>query len=39
VWKNFDVEEAAAIRDWLWTYKGSDGFGFNLTTGTVATEL
>ncbi|KAJ7340875.1 amine oxidase catalytic domain-containing protein [Mycena albidolilacea] len=39
VWKNFDVEEAAAIRDWLWTYKGSDGFGFNLTTGTVATDF
>ncbi|KAJ7814419.1 amine oxidase catalytic domain-containing protein [Mycena olivaceomarginata] len=39
VWKNFDVEEATVIRDGLWTYKGSDGFGFNLTTGTVATDF
>ncbi|KAJ7111935.1 amine oxidase catalytic domain-containing protein [Mycena epipterygia] len=39
VWKNFDVQEAVAIRDWLWVYKDSNGNGFNLTTGNAATDL
>ncbi|KAJ6619998.1 amine oxidase catalytic domain-containing protein [Mycena sp. CBHHK59/15] len=39
VWKNFDVQEAVAIRGWLWAYKDSDGNGFNLTNGMAATDL
>ncbi|KAJ7212859.1 copper amine oxidase [Mycena haematopus] len=39
VWKNFDVEEATAIREWLWAYKDSTGLGFNLTTGIAATDF
>ncbi|KAJ6512637.1 amine oxidase catalytic domain-containing protein [Mycena sanguinolenta] len=39
VWKNFDVEEAAAIREWLWAYEDPAGLGFNLTTGAVATDF
>ncbi|KAJ7447063.1 amine oxidase catalytic domain-containing protein [Mycena galericulata] len=39
VWKNFDVQEAAAIREWLWAYRDSDGNGFNLTAGIAATDL
>ncbi|KAJ6512644.1 amine oxidase catalytic domain-containing protein [Mycena sanguinolenta] len=39
VWKNFDVEEAVAIREWLWAYKDSDGLGFNLTSGIAASDF
>lgn len=39
VWKNFDVQEAVAIREWLWAYKDSNGNGFNFTTGAAATDL
>ncbi|KAJ7846914.1 amine oxidase catalytic domain-containing protein [Mycena leptocephala] len=39
VWKNFDVEEAVAIREWLWAYTDSDGRGFNFTDGLAATDL
>ncbi|KAJ7644759.1 amine oxidase catalytic domain-containing protein [Roridomyces roridus] len=39
VWKNFDVQEATAIRQWLWAYRGLDGHGFNLTSGIAATEF
>lgn len=39
VWKNFDVEEAATIREWLWAYKDSDGRGFNFKSGVAATDL
>jgi hypothetical protein len=39
VWKNFDVEEAAAIREWLWAYTDSDGRGFNFTSGLAATDV
>ncbi|KAK7006189.1 amine oxidase catalytic domain-containing protein [Favolaschia claudopus] len=39
VWKNFDVDEAAAIRDWLWKYKDENGKGFNLTNGLAATDF
>ncbi|KAJ7679225.1 amine oxidase catalytic domain-containing protein [Mycena polygramma] len=39
VWKNFDVEEAVAIREWLGAYKDSDGRGFNLTPGLAATDF
>ncbi|KAF7374336.1 Amine oxidase catalytic domain-containing protein [Mycena sanguinolenta] len=39
VWKNFDVEEATAIREWLWAYKDLNGLGLNLTTSMAATDL
>ncbi|KAJ7763953.1 amine oxidase catalytic domain-containing protein [Mycena maculata] len=39
VWKNFDVDEAVAIREWLWAYTNSDGRGFNFTPGLAATDL
>ncbi|KAF8176144.1 amine oxidase catalytic domain-containing protein [Mycena galopus ATCC 62051] len=39
VWKNFDVEEAAAIREWLWSYKDQGEIGFNFTEGMAATDL
>ncbi|KAJ6512626.1 amine oxidase catalytic domain-containing protein, partial [Mycena sanguinolenta] len=39
VWRNFDVEEAAAIREWLWAYQDSAGLGFNFTIGTAATDF
>ncbi|KAJ7759342.1 amine oxidase catalytic domain-containing protein [Mycena maculata] len=39
VWKNFDVHEAVAIREWLWAYRDSDGNGFNFTTGIAATDF
>ncbi|KAJ6544977.1 amine oxidase catalytic domain-containing protein [Mycena vulgaris] len=39
VWRNFDVQEAVAIRDWLSAYRDSEGKGFNLTAGSVATDL
>ncbi|KAJ6561792.1 amine oxidase catalytic domain-containing protein [Mycena capillaripes] len=39
VWKNFDVDEAVTIREWLWAYKDADGRGFNLTAGLAATDF
>ncbi|KAJ7472719.1 amine oxidase catalytic domain-containing protein [Mycena latifolia] len=39
VWKNLDVQEAAAIRAWLAAYRDADGNGFNLTPGIVATDF
>ncbi|KAJ7253466.1 amine oxidase catalytic domain-containing protein [Mycena rebaudengoi] len=39
VWKNLDVQEAVAIRDWLAAYKHPDGTGFNLTAGMAATDF
>ncbi|KAJ7767175.1 amine oxidase catalytic domain-containing protein [Mycena metata] len=39
VWKNFDVQEAVAIRQWLWEYKDLNGHGFNLTSELAATDL
>ncbi|KAJ7157647.1 amine oxidase catalytic domain-containing protein [Mycena crocata] len=39
VWKNFGVQEAVAIREWLLAYKDADGQGFNLTAGNSATDL
>ncbi|KAJ6507694.1 amine oxidase catalytic domain-containing protein [Mycena vitilis] len=39
VWRNFDVEEAVAIREWLGAYKDADGRGFNLTPGLAATDF
>ena len=35
VWKNLDVDEATAIRNWVW----DDERGFNLTRGIHATDL
>ncbi|KAJ7025764.1 amine oxidase catalytic domain-containing protein [Mycena alexandri] len=39
VWKNFDVQEAVVIRQWLWEYKDLDGHGFNFTDELAATDL
>lgn len=39
VWKNFEVSEATAIRQWLWAYTDSEGNGFNFTKGMEATDL
>ncbi|KAJ7081806.1 amine oxidase catalytic domain-containing protein [Mycena belliarum] len=39
VWKNIDVQEAAAIRKWLADYRDADGNEFNLTPGVLATDL
>lgn len=35
VWKNLDVDEATAIRNWIW----DDDRGFNLTRGMHATDM
>lgn len=35
VWKNLDVDEATAIRNWVW----DDERGFNLTRGMHATDM
>ncbi|KAJ7741169.1 amine oxidase catalytic domain-containing protein [Mycena maculata] len=39
VWKNFEVHEAVAIREWLWAYRDSDGNGFNFMAATAATDF
>jgi primary-amine oxidase len=35
LWKNFNIEEATAIRDWLWAEQRN----LNLTQETKATDL
>ncbi|KAJ7683677.1 amine oxidase catalytic domain-containing protein [Mycena rosella] len=39
VWKNLDVQDVVAIREWLAAYRDSDGHGFDLKPGAVATDF
>ncbi|KAJ7067387.1 amine oxidase catalytic domain-containing protein [Mycena amicta] len=39
VWKNLDVHEAVAIREWLDAYRDEAGNGFDLVSGSTATDF